>query len=211
MTGGLAKHEARNVLRGVASSRATQPLVVLVGGPPASGKSTVADALGRLTGWVVLHKDAFKEPFMTELGVGSVADSAARGRAAVAALFAAADAVTASGAGVILDSTFSASDVARITSLRDARGCALLQVHVTAATDVLMRRWAERRDSRHPGHLDARRAAEVRARIEAKTWNPVSINAPLLRIDTTDGELFYAAAWLDDVRGGVESAGGMNR
>ena len=202
MNGGLAKHEARNVLRGVASSRATQPLVVLVGGPPASGKSTVADALGRLTGWVVLHKDAFKEPLMTELGVRSVADSAARSRAAVVALFAAADAVTASGAGVILESTFSAPDVTRISRLRDDRGCALLQLHVTAATDVMMRRWAERSDTRHPGHLDARRAAEVRARIEAKTWDPLQINAPILFIDTTDGELFYAAAWLDDVRRG---------
>lgn len=207
MIGGLAKFEARNVLRAAASSRATQPLVVLVGGPPASGKTTVADGLGRVTGWVVLHKDAFKEPLMTALGVRSVAESAARGRAAVIALFAAADAVTASGAGVILESTFGTDDLDRLNTLRDARGCAFLQIHVTAATDVLMRRWAERTGTRHPGHLDARRAAELRARIEAKTWDPPAVNAPLLRIDTTDGELFFAAAWLDDIRGAAESAG----
>jgi predicted kinase len=198
----LGQSHARHVLVALASARASQPLVALVGGPPASGKTTVAEALGRLTGLVTLHKDAFKEPLMSELGVASVAESVAHSRAAIVGLFAAADAVTASGAGVILDSTFSARDVERITKLREERGCALLQLHVTAATDVLMRRWAERSDSRHPGHLDAARAAEVRARIEAKTWDPLSINAPLLRIDTTAGDLFYAAAWLDAVSGG---------
>ena len=198
----LGRSHARHVLLALASARPSQPLVALVGGPPASGKTTVAEALGRLTGLVTLHKDAFKEPLMSELGVASVAESTAHSRAALVAMFAAADAVTASGIGVILDSTFSTRDLERVTTLRGAHGCALLQLHVTAATDVLMRRWAERSDARHPGHLDAVRAAEVRARIEAKTWEPLRINAPLLRIDTTASDLFYAAAWLDGVSGG---------
>lgn len=199
----LGQSHARHVLLALASARPSQPLVALVGGPPASGKTTVAEALGRLTGLVTLHKDAFKEPLMSELGVASVEESAALSRAAAVALFAAADAVTATGVGVILDSTFSARDVERITTLRGAHGCMLLQLHVTAATDVLMRRWSERSDARHPGHLDAGRAAEVRARIEAKTWDPLQIDAPLLRIDTTASDLFYAAAWLDGVSGGA--------
>ena len=202
MKDSLGQSHARHLLLALASARTSQPLVALVGGPPASGKTTVAEALGRLTGLVTLHKDAFKEPLMSELGVASVEESVAQSRAAVVAMFAAADAVTARGIGVILDSTFSARDVERITTLRGEHGCALLQLHVTAATDVLMRRWAERSDTRHPGHLDARRAAEVRARIEANTWDPLQINAPLLRIDTTTGDLFYAAAWLDGISGG---------
>lgn len=202
MKDALGQSHARHVLLALASARPSQPLVALVGGPPASGKTTVAEALGRLTGLVTLHKDAFKEPLMNELGAASVEESTAHSRAAVVALFAAADAVTASGIGVILDSTFNARDVERITTLRAAHGCALLQLHVTAATDVLMRRWAERSDARHPGHLDAARAAEVRSRIEARTWDPLQVNAPLLRIDTTSGDLFYAAAWLDGISGG---------
>ena len=203
MKDSLGQSQARHVLLALASARPSQPLVALVGGPPASGKTTVAEALGRLTGLVTLHKDAFKEPLMSELGVASVSESVALSRAAIVALFAAAEAVTASGVGVILDSTFTARDLDRIATLRGAHGCALLQLHVTAATDVLMRRWAERSDVRHPGHLDAGRAAEVRARIDAKTWDPLQINAPLLRIDTTASDLFYAAAWLDGVSGGA--------
>ncbi|MBV8529651.1 MAG: AAA family ATPase [Candidatus Dormibacteraeota bacterium] len=200
------RHEARNVLRALASARMSQPLVVLVGGPPAGGKSTVAEAIGRLTGLVTLHKDAFKEPLMDEFGVESVMDSMALSSAALVSFFAAADAVAARDAGVILESTFTVRDMDRIERLRANRGAILLQVHVTAATDVLMRRWNERSGRRHPGHLDAQRAAEVRARIERKTWDPLRLDAPLMPIDTSEGQTFYAASWLDEIRRAMDAA-----
>jgi 2-phosphoglycerate kinase len=35
--------------------------VVLIGGPPATGKTTLAGALGRATGWPVLHSDEVRK------------------------------------------------------------------------------------------------------------------------------------------------------
>jgi predicted kinase len=206
VTAQLTAGDARAVLRAAAAAEAAQPLVVLVGGPPASGKSAVADALGTLAGLVTLHKDAFKEALMTELGVASVAEAAALSGGAVVSLFAAGEAVTARGLDVILDSTFSARDVERIRALRHPGGYALLQVHVTATADVLMQRWHARAGRRHPGHLDAERADEVRVRIDAHTWDALRLDAPFLSIDTSANDPFDAEMWLDAVRRATDAA-----
>lgn len=189
-----------DVLRALALARPAQPLVVLIGGPPGSGKSAVAGALGDATGIVTLRKDSFKEPLMTELGVRSVEESTALGAAAVLTLFTAAEAVLHRGGDVILESTFNRGDVERIGTLRRSHDAALLQVHVTASIDVLERRWRDRAGIRHPGHLDSERLPEMRERVLAGTWDPVPLGAPLLRIDTSTGPAFDAARWVDDLR-----------
>ena len=191
---------ASDVLRALALARAPQPMVVLIGGPPGSGKSAVADGLGAATGVVTLHKDAFKEPLMTVLGVRSVDESTALGAAAVLMLFSAAEAVLGRGHDVILESTFNRGDVERIGALQRVHDAALLQVHVTAPIEVLERRWHDRAASRHPGHLDSMRLPEMRERVIAGTWDPVPLDAPLLRIDTSTGPAFDAARWMDDLR-----------
>lgn len=202
-------HDAREVLRAVARTHAGQRMLVLVGGPPASGKTGVAEVLAELARLTSLHKDAFKEPLMTELGVRTVDDSVTLGRAAVVALYAAADAVLSSGVDVLLESTFNSDDIERIAALRRAHACAPLQIHVTATVDVLARRWEERAPMRHPGHLDLVRLPEMRERVQAGTWAPLPLDAPLLVIDTTadTGEShFDAAAWLEGLRRSLPEA-----
>lgn len=204
-----AARETVAVLRAAAHAHPDQRLLLLVGGPPASGKTSVADVLAARARCVALHKDRFKEPLMTELGVGTVEDSATLGRAAVIALFTAADAVLSTGAGVLLESTFNADDVERITDLQRAHGCAMLQIHVTAPVDVLVERWQSRAGSRHPGHLDQLRLPELRQRVEAGTWAPLPLETPLLVIDTsadTDERGFDVAAWLDGLRRSLPAA-----
>lgn len=189
-----------HLLRAVAVARTTQPLVVLIGGPPGSGKSVVADALGDAAGLVALHKDSFKEPLMTALGVRSVEESTELGAAAVLMLFSAADAVLRRGADLIIESTFNRGDVERIGALQRSHDAALLQVHVTAPIEVLERRWHDRADIRHPGHLDGERLPEMRERVRAGTWDPLPLDAPLLRIDTSAGAAFDAPRWIEDLR-----------
>ena len=200
MGDGRAHGAARGVLRAVAGAQAQQPLLLLVGGPPGSGKSVVADALGVRTGIVTLHKDGFKEPLMTDLGVRSAAESSALSAAAVQMLFVSAEAVLRRGLDVIIESTLNAGDVAPVRALQRERQCAVIQLHVTATIDVLVDRWHARMGRRHPGHLDSERLPEMRARVEAGTWDAIALDAPLLVIDTSDADEFDVERWLDELR-----------
>ncbi|MGH7687363.1 MAG: AAA family ATPase [Candidatus Dormibacteria bacterium] len=197
---GEPREVARDVLRTAGHARGTQPLLMLVCGPPGSGKSVVAQRIGDVSGTVTLHKDAFKEPLMTALGVHSVAESTALGAAAVLTLFAAAEAVLRRRTDLILECTFNRADGDRIGRLQRSHDAALLQVHVTAPIEVLEARWRERASLRHPGHLDSERLPEMRERVIAGTWDPMPLDGPLLRIDTSAGAAFDAARWMDDLR-----------
>lgn len=78
-------------------------LYVLVGGWPASGKSTLARALAPQLGIALLSKDAIKEALMDALGTpASVEQSRRLGVAAVHAILRAAQEVP----GAVIDSTW---------------------------------------------------------------------------------------------------------
>jgi hypothetical protein len=66
----------------------SQPLFVVVSGPPASGKSTVAPALARQLGLPLVAKDTIKDALVSVLPVPDVEASRQLGRGAVAAMLA---------------------------------------------------------------------------------------------------------------------------
>jgi hypothetical protein len=126
--------------------------LVLVGGAPGTGKSTVAAALGERTGWPVLRSDALRSRVT---GPADAAGGAARygeGRYAPerrAAVYAelvqeAAD-LLGIGTPVILDASWS-SEAERGRALAAARATRsdVVEIRCTAPADVAQRRIAER-------------------------------------------------------------------
>jgi predicted kinase len=148
---------------------------VLVGGPPASGKSSLAAPLAVELGLPLIAKDAIKEALMDVLGLpASVEESRKLGRAAVVAMLT----VARTSPGAVLDSTWYPYTLAVLRGLRGP----LIEVRCVVPDEVARRRYAERARHRHAGHLDADRQEE-------ELWDPVLRRplglGPLIEVDTS--------------------------
>ena len=152
------------------------PSFIVVSGPPASGKSTLAPALAERLALPLVAKDTIKDALMSCLPVPDVEASRELGRAAVIAMLAvAAD----SPIGAVIESNFNRSVAAE--SLRTLPG-PIVEVFCRCDRDVARHRYEARAGSRHAGHFDTIRTAE-------ELWNdevaqPVAAGWPLLEVNT---------------------------
>jgi predicted kinase len=153
-------------------------LFVVVSGPPASGKSTLAPALAGELRLPLFAKDTIKDALMSVLPVPDVDASRQLGRAAVAALLAMA---AESPCGAVVESNFYRSRA--VVDLRRLPG-RVVEVFCRVDREVARTRYEARAGSRHAGHFDTIRSAE-------ELWNdevsePVAGGWPLLEVDTTE-------------------------
>lgn len=154
----------------------TQPLFVVVSGPPASGKSTLAPVLARHLGLPLVAKDTIKGALMSVLPVPDVESSRQVGRGAVAAMLAVA---AESPIGAVIECNFHRSvageDLDRLPG-------AVVEVFCRCDRAVAHRRYRNRAGTRHAGHFDSARTVE-------ELWNdevtePVAGGWPVLEVDT---------------------------
>jgi predicted kinase len=149
---------------------------VVVSGPPASGKSTVAPRLAIALQLPLIAKDTIKDALMSVLSVPDVETSRQVGRAAVAAMLAVA---AESSCGAVIESNFYRSVAA--DSLRQLPGT-VIEVFCRCDANVAAARYKTRAGSRHAGHFDF-------ARTPSELWNneiaePVAGGWPVIEIDT---------------------------
>lgn len=156
--------------------------LVVVCGPAASGKSSLAVPLARDLGLPLLAKDAVKEALFDALGTGDGQWSKRMGAATYAIMWA----VTPGFPAVVLEANFGAPDAPRLRSLCERP----VQVHCTAPRAVLERRWRER--PRHRGHADEEYPADRRDQAE-----PLDLGGPVLVVDTTEPpDVAAVTAWV---------------
>lgn len=147
---------------------------VVVSGPPASGKSTLAPALAGELDLPLLAKDVVKDALVDVLGAADLPRSRELGRAAVQVLLA----VAATAGRAVLESVWHADARAPLRALPGPT----VEVFCRCDPDVLRSRFAARSASRGAGYLD-------RERSTAELWNaevgsPVAGGWPVLEVDT---------------------------
>lgn len=149
---------------------------MVVSGPPASGKSTLAPLLARKLSLPIVAKDTIKDALMAYLPVPDVEASRQLGRAAVAAMLAVA---AQSPVGAVIESNFYRS--VAVESLAGLPG-RVIEVFCRCDRAVARERYRSRAGSRHAGHFDT-------ARTDGELWNdeiskPVGDAWPVLEVDT---------------------------
>jgi predicted kinase len=150
---------------------------VVVSGPPASGKSTLATALAAELDLPLLAKDVVKDALVDVLGAPDVPRSRALGTAAVHVLLA----VAATAGRAVLESVWHHYAHPPLVALSGPK----VEVFCRCSPEVLSARFAARAPSRGAGYLDADRDP-------AELWNaevgaPVAGGWPVLEVDTTTG------------------------
>jgi predicted kinase len=167
--------------------------VVIVSGPPAAGKSTIAGPLAAELGFTLIAKDRIKETLHDALGQVADADlawSQRLGAAAMELLWA----LAVDAPAVVLEANFWPGD-ARLDARLSALGTVPVEVHCQCPIGECMRRYAERAPSRHPVHVDGpeRNVAEAFAR----SARPIG-RGPVISVDTTrpvDVQVVAAEVW----------------
>lgn len=184
--------------------RAATTRLVLVGGPPGTGKTTLASALGAATGWPVIHSDVVRKqrlgldpggPPPPDLAAGMYAPEAVA--ATYAAMVAEADPLLARGQSVILDASWTLDEEReRARQLASAALADVVEIQCACPVGTARQRIRRRLADRPVGPVGASDATEEVASAMASrfaSWPGATV------VDTTggvDGAVAAAAAIL---------------
>jgi predicted kinase len=163
------------------------PLVVVVTGPPASGKSTIARELARGLPAPLIAKDPIKEALFDGLGTGDAEWSKKLGIATYALMFLALEQEVLTGRSCVLEANFDHNEAStQLSAIQLRQPFRALQIVCTASREALLERFASRSGSRHPGHIDDERLEDVAESIDAGRWRTLELEGETIEVDTTD-------------------------
>lgn len=165
----------------------TQPILIIVNGPPASGKSTLAEQIAAQMRLPYISKDALKEELFDNLGVIERTISRKLGEASMRLMYRVAERILEAGGGVVIEANFyrgvSEEELARLAHMARAR-----IIHCEAPKETITERYVERAEAgeRHPVHGDSNTVDDLEEKLEEGTFEPLDLDIPMMRVDTTE-------------------------
>jgi predicted kinase len=148
-------------------------MIVLVNGLPASGKSTLALALGSVLDWPVVSKDVIKDALRDHFGASTRDESRRLGRAAIDIMYRLARSMPVALLDSVFDGRLAPADLARLHR-------PWLEVYCDVPLEVARSRFHKRQAALSPAPGEE---ADWPAWV-ASAGQPLGLG-PLLRVDTT--------------------------
>jgi predicted kinase len=181
-----------------------KPLLIIVNGLPASGKSTLAKRLGQDLQLPVFSRDAIYEVLVDELGVDTLSVPPALGSAAFSLFYHVIGAVLASKQSVIIEQYFGRPDMrtAELLDLQRRHDFEPFQILCHADGDVLIERFMVRAASsdRHAGHGGADWLEQNKRLLLSGPLTPLALDGTLVEVDTTEPGRFDYEALVQQLR-----------
>lgn len=162
--------------------------LIVVTGPPCTGKTTLAAQFGRELSLPVVHRDVLKEILFDTLGAKDRAWSREVGGASYDLLFSFLESLLRAGYPCITESNFELGRAAdRLKSLCETYKFTPVEVLCTADPATLRERYLTRLGSgeRHVGHVDHLNLDEISQRWANNQYGSLGLGGRSIRVDTT--------------------------
>jgi predicted kinase len=166
-----------------------EPALIIITGPPCTGKTTLGRKVAAELYLPFINKDSLKELLFDRLGWRDRAWSKLLGYASYDLLYYFVAVQLQAGKPAVVESNFKAEyDTAKFLALKEQHNFQPFQIACYTEGEVLYRRFVERAASgqRHPGHVDQETFEELRAILLKGESPPLGIGGQVLRVDTTD-------------------------
>jgi len=167
----------------------SNPLLIVVSGPPCGGKTTIGRTVAREFSLPFFSKDDIKESLFDSLGWSDRAWSKKLGIGSEVLLFESVGKLLDAGVSVVAESAFRPEyDIPRFEELGRKYSFDTLQVFCIAENSILVSRFLERAVSpdRHPGHVESANRVEFEQYLTSGVWQPLPLGGQVIEINTGD-------------------------
>jgi predicted kinase len=168
-----------------------KPLLIVITGPPGTGKTTLSRRLGTLLNLPVLQRDAIKERLFDTLGIRDRTWSRQLGGASYEVLFYTLGLLLETRQPCIVESNFQGEPATtNLRTLAHQHEYQLCQILCCTTPSVLIARLRQRTQSgeRHPGHADYEDIDQFEAADIQGYYEPLALDGPHIDVDTSQFE-----------------------
>lgn len=163
--------------------------LIIISGPPCSGKTTLGGHLAEALGLPFIYKDGIKERLFNQLGWSDLKWSRQLSLASYDLLYYFAGALLRVSGSLVIEANFRPeTETSRFLELKSIVDYQPIQVLCYTDGKKLLERFRARAASpdRHPGHLDLLNEPNLLPTLLSGRHSPLEIGGPVFEIDTTD-------------------------